>query len=49
MNTERTGATEMTIAADFIKIHRGSGNMFFEDIEKVHEFYRIVVFTSEIP
>jgi hypothetical protein len=32
-------------ALDFLKIHRGS--IFFEDIEKVHEFDRILVFTSE--
>jgi hypothetical protein len=32
-------------AADFLKIHRGS--IFFENIEKVHEFDRILVFTSE--
>jgi hypothetical protein len=31
----------------FFKIHRGSGSIFFEDIEKVHEFDRILVFTSE--
>ncbi len=31
----------------FFKIHRGSGRIFFEDIEKVHEFDRIFVFTSE--
>jgi hypothetical protein len=34
-------------AAGFLKIHRGSGSIFFEDIEKVHEFDRISVFTSE--
>jgi hypothetical protein len=34
-------------AVDFLKIHRGSGSIFFEDIEKVHEFDRILVFTSE--
>jgi hypothetical protein len=28
---------------------RGSGSIFFEDIEKVHEFDRILVFTSETP
>jgi hypothetical protein len=32
-------------ASDFFKIHRGS--IFFEDIEKGHEFDRILVFTSE--
>ncbi len=26
---------------------RGSGSFFFENIEKVHEFDRILVFTSE--
>jgi hypothetical protein len=25
-------------ALDFFKIHRGSGSIFFEDIEKGHEF-----------
>ncbi len=34
-------------AVDFLKIHRGSGSIFFEDIEKVDEFDRILVFTSE--
>jgi hypothetical protein len=34
-------------AVDFLKIHRGSGSIFSEDIEKVHEFDRILVFTSE--
>jgi hypothetical protein len=38
-----SGAT----AVDFLKIHRGSGSIFFENIEKVHEFDRILVFTSE--
>jgi hypothetical protein len=33
--------------AEFLKIHRGS--IFFEDIEKVHEFDRILVFISETP
>jgi hypothetical protein len=33
----------------FFKIHRGSGSIFFEGIEKVHEFDRILVFTSETP
>jgi hypothetical protein len=28
-------------AAGFLKIHRGSGSIFFEDIVKVHEFDRI--------
>jgi hypothetical protein len=32
---------------DFLNIHRGS--IFFEDIEKVHKFDRILVFTSEKP
>jgi len=32
-------------AADFLKIHRGS--IFFEDIEKVYEFDKILVFTIE--
>jgi hypothetical protein len=40
-------------AVDFLKIHRGSGAaavaFFFEDIGKVHEFDRILVFTSETP
>jgi hypothetical protein len=31
----------------FLKLYRGSGSIFFEDIEKVHEFDRILVFTSE--
>ncbi len=31
----------------FFKIHRGSGSIFFEDIEKVHEFDKILVFKSE--
>ncbi len=35
------------VAVDFLKIHRGSGRIFFEDIEKVHEFDRIFVLTSE--
>jgi hypothetical protein len=38
-------------AVDFLKIHRGSGTIaaefFFEDIEKMHEFDRISVLTSE--
>jgi hypothetical protein len=34
-------------AVDFLKIHRGSRSILFEDIEKVHEFDRILVFTSE--
>jgi hypothetical protein len=34
---------------DFLKIHRGSGSIFFEGIEKVHEFDRILVSTSETP
>jgi len=34
-------------AVNFLKIHRGSGSIFFEDIEKVDEFDRILVFTSE--
>jgi hypothetical protein len=34
-------------AVDFLKIYRGSGSIFFEDIEKVHEFDRVLVFTSE--
>jgi hypothetical protein len=29
--------------------HRGSGSIFFENIENVHEFDRILVFTSETP
>ncbi len=33
------------MAADFLKIHRGS--IFFEDIEKVYEFDKILVFTIE--
>ncbi len=37
------------VAAALLKIHRGSGRIFFEDIEKVHEFNRISVFTSETP
>jgi hypothetical protein len=37
------------VAADFFKDHRGSGRIFFEDIEKMHEFDRISVFTNEIP
>jgi hypothetical protein len=28
---------------------RGSGSIFFEDIEKLHEFGRISVFTNETP
>jgi hypothetical protein len=28
---------------------RGSGSIFFEDIEKLHEFDRISVFTNETP
>jgi hypothetical protein len=36
-------------AVDFLKIHRGSGRPFSEDIEKVHEFDRISVLTSETP
>jgi hypothetical protein len=28
---------------------RGGGSIFFEDIEKVHKFDRILVFTSELP
>jgi hypothetical protein len=36
-------------AAGFFKelTRRGSGSIFFEDIEKVHEFDRILEFTSE--
>jgi hypothetical protein len=37
----------IAVAVDFLKIHRVSGSIFFEDIEKVHEFDRILVFTSE--
>jgi len=33
-------------AADFLNIHRGSDSIFFEDIEKVHEFDEILVFTG---
>ncbi len=28
---------------------RGSGSIFFEDIEKLHEFDRILVFKNETP
>jgi hypothetical protein len=28
---------------------RGSGSIFFEDIEKLHEYGRILVFTNETP
>jgi hypothetical protein len=35
------------VAVDFLKILRDSGSIFFEDIKKVHEFDRILVFTSE--
>ncbi len=38
---------ELTRRGRFFKIHCGSGSIFFEDIEKVHEFDRILVFTSE--
>ncbi len=37
------------IAVGFGKNHRGSGSIFFEDIEKLHEFGRISVFTNETP
>ncbi len=37
------------VAVGFGKNHRGSGSIFFEDIEKLHEFGRISVFTNEIP
>jgi hypothetical protein len=37
----------MAVVADFFKNRGGSGSIFFEDIEKVHEFDRILVFTSE--
>jgi hypothetical protein len=36
-------------AVGFGKNHRGSGSIFFEDIEKLHEFGRILVFTNETP
>jgi hypothetical protein len=36
-------------AAGFLKDHRCSGSIFFEDIEKLHEFDRISVFTNETP
>jgi hypothetical protein len=34
---------------DLLKIHHSSDSIFAEDIEKVHEFDRILVFTSETP
>jgi hypothetical protein len=37
------------VAAGFGRSHRGSGSIFFEDIEKLHEFGRISVFTNETP
>ncbi len=38
---------EKVITAGFGKNHRGSDNIFFEDIEKLHEFGGISVFTNE--
>jgi hypothetical protein len=35
------------VAAGFFKELTRRGSFFFEDIEKVHEFDRILVFTSE--
>jgi hypothetical protein len=37
------------VAVGFGKNHRGSGSIFFEDIEKLHESDRISVFTNETP
>ncbi len=37
------------VAVGFGKNRRGSGSIFFEDIEKLHEFCRISVFTNETP
>jgi hypothetical protein len=34
------------VVADFGRSHRGSGSIFFEDIEKLHEFGRNSVFTN---
>jgi hypothetical protein len=36
-----------TAAAGFLKFIADAAAFFFEDIEKVHEFDRILVFTNE--
>jgi hypothetical protein len=37
------------VAVGFGKNHRGSGNIFLEEIEKLHESGGISVFTNETP
>ncbi len=47
----RDGGGAVATAVGFGKNHRGSGAVafFFENIEKLHEFGRISVFTNETP
>ncbi len=46
---ERSHRGSGAVAVGFGKNHRGGGSIFFEDIEKLHEFGRISVFTNETP
>ncbi len=46
---ERSHRGSGAVAVGFGKNHRGDGSIFFEDIEKLHEFGRISMFKNETP